>query len=405
MKSLLFNKFVFRLAMLALVMSFFNAGHVSAQIQEQVYQTDYAIDPGKEKELLIEIDNLTFFKNNEYDGDLIKGYTLPGFWLNAKAVYYPLKNIKLEAGIHTRYYYGTKRYPSYAYNDIGLWNPDSYQNGIRVLPFFRAHFALSERFDLVLGNIYGGANHRLIEPLYNPELNLTADPEMGVQLLYRSSLFDADMWANWESFIFRNDTHQEAFTFGFSSRLKYNDPKSRFHLYTPFQVLAQHRGGEIDTVTIASVQTFMNAAIGVGLDWNVNYGVLTKLTAELNALGYYQQAGELWPFDDGTAFHVGLGANLAGFRVKTGYWQGKNFISLFGIPYYGAVSMVDRTEIYKDPSTVYLGLEYSHSFGKGYALGVDVDIYQSKADGATNKSAFSAGVYFRVNPSFLLKRY
>lgn len=37
--------------------------------------------------------------------------------------------------------------------------------------------------DLILGNIYGGSNHGLIAPLYNPELNLTADPETGFQVL------------------------------------------------------------------------------------------------------------------------------------------------------------------------------------------------------------------------------
>lgn len=385
--------------------SFLITGSVFAQIQERVYQTDHKIDSDKKGELSIEIDNLTFFKNNEYDGDLMKGYTLPGLWLNGKAVYYPLENIKLETGVHTRYYSGTKRYPSFAYRDIAEWNPDSYQSGIRVLPFFRVQVALSTHFDLILGNIYGGANHRLIEPLYNPELNLTADPEFGAQLLYQSSWLDTDVWVNWESFIFKNDTHQEAFTFGLSSRFKYNDPQSLFHLYTPLQVLAQHRGGEIDTITTASVHTLMNAAVGLGMDWNINRSVLSKVTAELNAMGYYQQAGEIWPLDDGTAFHFALGANLSDFRVKTGYWQGKDFISLFGIPYYGSVSMVEKDIVYKNPSTVYLGVEYSRTFGKGYALGVDVDIYQNKADGSKSKSAFSAGVYFRVNPSFLLKKY
>lgn len=37
--------------------------------------------------------------------------------------------------------------------------------------------------DLILGNIYGGSNHGLIAPLYNPELNLTADPKTGFQVL------------------------------------------------------------------------------------------------------------------------------------------------------------------------------------------------------------------------------
>lgn len=378
---------------------------VKSQISKQVYEDNRTISPEKKGELAIEIDNVTFFKNNEYDGNIMKGYTLPGFWLNGKATYQPLENIRLEAGVHTLYYYGTKRYPAYAYLDIAKWNPDSYQSGVRILPFFRAHIAFSDHFDLILGNIYGGANHQLIEPLYNPELNLTSDPESGAQLLYKSKVFDADMWVNWQSFIFRNDTHQEAFTFGISSRIKYNNPQSKVHFYTPVQFLAQHRGGEIDTIQTGSVHTLMNAAVGVGMEWNPNYRILRKVTAEVNAMGYYQQAGNLWPVDDGKAWHASLAADLSDFRVKVGYWTGDDFISLFGIPYYGAASTVDAAHMYKNPSTIYAGFEYSYTFGKGYALGVDVDFYKPNADNISHKTAFSAGVYLRINPSFLLKKY
>lgn len=376
-----------------------------SQINERVFLEDSRIAPDEKGKLSIEIDNLTFFKNNEYDGDILKGYTLPGFWVNAKAVYYPLKNIKLEAGVHTRYYYGTKRYPSYAYHDIAEWNPDSYQSGIRILPIFRAHIALSDNFDLVLGNIYGASNHRLIEPLYNPELNLTADPEMGAQVLFNSRRFDADVWVNWESFIFRNDTHQEAFTFGVSSRVKYNAPNSNVHFYSPIQLLAQHRGGEIDTITTSSVHTLMNAAVGLGMEWNTNYKVFKKLSAELNLMGYYQQAGKLWPLEDGVAYHFAVGADLSDFRIKAGFWKGDDFISLFGIPYYGAVSTVNKDQVLGKPSTIYGGVEYSKTLGKGYALGIDLDVYRTESLELSQAISFSAGIYLRINPSFLLKKY
>ena len=87
-------------------------------------------------------------------------------------------------------------------------------------------------------------------------------------MLYDSRRFDLDVWVNWESFIFREDTHQEAFTVGLSGRYKLNDPDARFHFYAPVQGLAQHRGGEIDTIFTNSVQTLMNGAVGVGTVWN-----------------------------------------------------------------------------------------------------------------------------------------
>lgn len=66
----------------------------------------------------------------------MKGYSLPGFWIQPKAVFYPLGNIKLELGVHMLRYWGAKKYPSLAYQDIAEWKGDQYQHGFHVLPFF-----------------------------------------------------------------------------------------------------------------------------------------------------------------------------------------------------------------------------------------------------------------------------
>ena len=249
---------------------------LKAQIADRVYKTDYHIDPEKARELSVELDNISFFKDNEYTGKFTKGYSLPGLWVQGKAVYYPLRNIKLEAGVHMLIYHGANKYPSMAYQDIAYWKGDQYQKGVHVLPYFRAQMALSDHVNIVLGNIYGASNHNLIEPLYNPELNLTCDPEAGLQLLYDSKAFDLDVWVNWQSFIFREDVHQEAFTVGISSRLKYNDPASRFHFYTPVQGLVQHRGGEIDTIFNLVALLSAVGERNPQMAWNVNMGALNN---------------------------------------------------------------------------------------------------------------------------------
>ena len=249
---------------------------LKAQIADRVYKTDYHIDPEKARELSVELDNISFFKDNEYTGKFTKGYSLPGLWVQGKAVYYPLRNIKLEAGVHMLIYHGANKYPSMAYQDIAYWKGDQYQKGVHVLPYFRAQMALSDHVNIVLGNIYGASNHNLIEPLYNPELNLTCDPEAGLQLLYDSKAFDLDVWVNWQSFIFREDVHQEAFTVGISSRVKYNDPASRFHFYTPVQGLVQHRGGEIDTIFNLVALLSAVGERNPQMAWNVNMGALNN---------------------------------------------------------------------------------------------------------------------------------
>ena len=67
----------------------------------------------KKGELSVEFDNLSFFKDDEYTGSFMKGYTLPGLWLQAKAVYYPLEMLKLEAGVHLQRFWGGESLSEY----------------------------------------------------------------------------------------------------------------------------------------------------------------------------------------------------------------------------------------------------------------------------------------------------
>ena len=128
-----------------------------AQIPDRVFKTDFQIDPEKKGELSVEFDNLSFFKDDEYTGSFMKGYTLPGLWLQAKAVYYPLEMLKLEAGVHLQRFWGANRYPNMAYQDIAHWKGDQYQKGFHALPWFRAQVALSDHVNIVLGDLYGAA--------------------------------------------------------------------------------------------------------------------------------------------------------------------------------------------------------------------------------------------------------
>ena len=89
----------------------FAAVTAKAQLTDELYRSDYKIDKDNKGSLFIELDNLSFFKDNEYSGNVMKGYSLPGFWLQPKVVYYPLENIKLELGAHLLKYWGAQQYP------------------------------------------------------------------------------------------------------------------------------------------------------------------------------------------------------------------------------------------------------------------------------------------------------
>lgn len=412
------KRFVFDLCFLSAVVLFFFTGQiVRAQIADGIYRSDCRIDTLSAGRLSFEVDNISFFKNNEFNSTIQKGYTLPGFWLQLKTSYYPSDNLKLEAGIHSIWFWGTTRYPAFAYKEISTWNGQDYANNVHVLPYFRAHIALSKQVSVILGDIYGGSNHRLIEPLYNPELNLTSDPESGLQLLYNTDWIDFDMWVDWMTYIYKLDTKQEAFIAGNTIRFKANSEDAPLHAYFLLQGLAQHRGGEIDA-TNENVQTMMNGVAGIGFRRNINRNVLKYIDMEFDVAGYNCPKGQVSVPEKGSGLYAKLAFQLRNFNVRTSYWLCRDFITISGSPFYGAASTKIAGMLYKRPEMLYLGGDYIHPMKKGFSFGIKAEAYYflsgemySPQTGLSEPSAFgknanfSLGICLRINPSFLLKQY
>ena len=376
----------------------------------------------------LEIDALAFFKDNEFDGDVVKGYSLPGFRLQPRLTFTPLREVRLEAGLHATIFEGAGKYPAYVFHDIAHWKGNQYTSGAHVLPFFRAEARLGgptdarpdglpSRTTIVLGDIYGGAAHGLALPLYTPELTFTDDPEAGAQVIVERRRWTSDVWINWQSYIYEEDTHQEAFTVGWTQRTLLPHGFS-----LPVQIVVQHRGGEQDLPELdLGVQTIANGAAGVGYEWrrtptsvdgfklNFQPGVVTSVRCEALALAAYQQSGHLWPFDAGTAFWTSASVDWAcGLRAKAGlFCAPKDFCSLYGSPFFGTVSVKVPGKYFDGATTGYWDVEYSRTFtARGrwtsglYTLGAKVDGYVTRG-----RAPFSFGVYLRATPSFVLKRF
>ena len=389
---------------------------VSVHIDSLLFENSHRIDSASCGELRLNFDALCFFRDNEYKGCLSKGYTLPGYRLQPTVSYQPLKNLRVEVGVSMLHYWGANKYPNLNYSDIATWKGDQTQTGFHLLPFFNVQLAVSRNFNLILGNIYGGANHRLIEPLYNQENALSADPEMGVQMQWQTKPLDFDVWVNWESFIFDKDTHQEAFTFGLSTRFKANRPERRTHVYFPLQVVMQHRGGEINPdAEQRQVKTWMNAAAGVGVTIHTDNSILTRLNAEADVAYYRQMTGALLPFDNGKGLYLKAEADIRRFCLRGAYWDSSKFISIFGNPLYGSVGIHNSDFQMQRNRTVCAQLSYAQELGKGFSWGVQADVFNTlptddfvvgdKVYNNNNKVSLAAGIYLRVKPSFLLKKF
>lgn len=373
-----------------------------------------APDTAQVGELRLNVGATLFFRDNEFSNPMIKGYTLPGFRLNPTLSYAPTPNINVELGAYMLRFWGADSYPNLAYSDIAYWSGDQKKaKGLHTLPFFRVSYTKGG-LGVVLGNLYGGYHHRLLQPLYAGELNLTADPEAGAQLIYTNKWLDADVWINWESFIYKNDEHQEAFTFGISSRLKYNNEHSRLHVYSPVQAIFQHRGGEIDTITTNSVQTNMNLAAGLGARYDINHRAIHSAAIEADALLYNQQKGKLYPFQRGWALFVHGQLDVAKVKCRVGYYRSHRFLTLFGYPFYGDMSVSDPGLTFDDRQLLTAGFSYVWEPAPGYSLGFNAEIYRHLAadgtiGGVTSRygpsTGFAGALFLRLSPSFLLKKF
>ena len=384
---------------------------------EALYCADtLTMDARSKGELRLVLDNMLFLRDNEYEGHLTKGYTLPGYWMAPKLSWQALEGLRVEAGVHMLHYWGARKYPNINYSGLPGISDDN-QSGFHCVPIFSAALCPVPSLLVVVGTLQGKGRHALAEPLYNEELNLTADPEAGVQVVWDTRPFKIDTWINWESFIFNDDDEQEKFTYGASILFRPSRRKAHTQWYIPLQALFQHRGGEVNTeADNRQVRTWLNAAAGVETVVPLRSRLPVSLNFEALAVYYNQLSGNALRFDNGHGFYFKAGAQISDVALSAGYWQCHDFISLLGNPHFGAISIYEEELALLNPSMVTGHAEYVHQLGKGFAWGLHADIFavlpcdmlNSDTQERTHepsKLSYSFGICFRISPSFLLKQF
>ncbi|MDR3218876.1 MAG: hypothetical protein LBU22_07845 [Dysgonamonadaceae bacterium] len=384
--------------------------------RETLFTDDFSIRPNEEGSLRLSIDNTSFLKNNEFDGDIQKGYTLPGFRFSPRLVYTPISFVRLEAGLTLLRYWGTDKYPQSVYQRIPDWKTERYQYGFHLRPFFRAQIQPHNNLSIVFGNVFGGANHKLIDPLYDAELNYTADPELGAQMIYNSKIAHVDAWVDWKRFIFKNDTHNETVTVGISSCLHLLNPQQQgFYMGIPVQVLLTHQGGELDIVqdTIFSVA---NGSAGLRFGFNFGESVVESLQLDVMGLGanLFFSDKDAFPFTKGWAFYSGLKVKFKYLQANMNFWRSGNFVNIMGNPVFGNLSTTIEGRTFPRTMVLNPGLKYEQTFDKAYHLGIDAEIFynprlyayyrNSDPIQITKSFSWSTGLYLRINPSIILKK-
>lgn len=401
-KLLIFSTIVLLLFLIGISKAF-------AQYKGSFYN-NYNLDSNKIGLLYLDIDDINFFKNNEFLGEKISGYTLPGFILKPKLSLQLSKKINIEAGFNLLHFWGADKYPSsYYYSTIAEWETKNYQDVFHVNLIFTAQIELAKNLHLVLGSFHKNNNHNLITPLYNNEINIGSDPESGIQLLYNSEYFSLDSWLNWHHFMFKNNAEQESFTFCLSTLSKILNT-DKLELYIPIQWVVRHYGGEIDTTPNMKTETYMNMDIGLGVKYKIDKKYIKSYGFDINYAIYNSNCNSTLKKGYGIFPRIFMENN--DYRFNLGYWVSENFLPILGSAHFGNISTKIPDLIFNKMSMIYSSIEYTYKYHKNYSLGFDIEYYHYlpysynvsniEYKNKIGKNSFSIGLYLRLNPRFKL---
>lgn len=353
-----------------------------AQINES-YKYAYAdFDTSATDKLYFRLEINNFVKNNEYFGQYTQGRTLPGYSVQPSMMYYVGKKVRLKIGAHFLKYNGNKDFSE-------------------VFPVVSAHVKLAKGWDMILGNIRGNVQHRLIEPMFNPELLYLKPDESGIQFYYSSPKLWFDAWVDWEQFIFKGDSIPEMFTSGLSLDYKLTNPQSAINVSIPVQLTTFHLGGQISDYKTESYSLF-NAVTGFKVSRNLGNGFFKSIALQTYLLTFSELTESLGlPFKDGRAIYpLGLLTYKHG-EFMLGYWRSEDYFAPKGSPLFWSISD-HRADVYaKNRSIVTSKFTYNKTILKKVKLMGQAATYY---DVDAGRLEYSYGVSLMFTPNFFIAK-
>lgn len=361
------KKAVFILFLMISVTAFGQLNNRSFEQRMTVAETD----SGK---LFLGLNFLGFGKNNEYFDTTVDGYTLFGYQLNPYLSYHIARNVRLDAGMYVQKDFGNDDYSE-------------------IQPTLSLKVT-KRNFNFIFGTLEGSLNHRLIEPLYDFERVLNNRLENGIQVLWMKEDLFLDAWIDWQNMIYFNDTEPERFTGG----LSFNKSLFRnngFHIDLPVQALANHQGGQIDTVD-NPVRTVYNGAIGLTFEGE-SAGFVRGWGLKSYVAGY---RGEDLPYEDGFGFFMNpYITTKIGLTVMGSYWRGNEFLTVQGGDLYPSINAKYPTRIDEVRDFFMIRLLYDLKITDGLILSARAEpFYDTYAEALE----YSFGLYLNFSDRFFL---
>lgn len=332
-------------------------------------------------DLRLALNAFTFFKDNEYFNKIVDGYTLFGTQLNPQLVYYPVKDLRLEAGV-------------LLWKDFG--NPQLKQ----VRPTYRATWT-KNKHQFTLGNIRPNLQHGYIEPLFNFERVMLNPLEEGLQYRYLGNRLFMDVWVDWQRQQYRYSNYQEEIAGGLSSRYRISSNNSNWQVAVPFQFTATHHGGQIDTLN-KPLQTLFNEAVGIEARRSFTGAKMQALRFNGYVLGFQDHSFTFQlPYKQGRALYLNGTLETRYVDLMLSYWQGSRFVSPLGGDLYQSVSRTVSNPDFTDKNRQLLFVRLLRDFRVSDAAALTVRV-EPVYDFNAQLLDFSFGVYLNFRQEWLL---
>ncbi len=353
-----------------------------AQYGNRIYIVETGIAKADSQQLFLRFRNATFINNKEFFNPYQPGYTLIGYYARPVLEYHPGPNTRLRAGAHLLKYTGMGKFSS-------------------LIPVFSFEHSFLPGFDMVFGSLYGSLNHGMVEPLFSFERVFTHHHESGLQFLIDRGIFRADIWVDWETFIFTGDPFQEEFTAGLSSWVVLSGKENRLQVELPLQLLAVHKGGQIDN-SDERMQNIVNYAAGIHADLHLDHNFFRTIGFRGYLTFFHDLSNELqYPYRDGRGIYPNLHLDCRWFELGAGYWRGHRFIAPRGEPLFQSISQVDP-ELRADRRELYTSkIIFDRKLLRGINMGIRFEVYY---DPVLNDLDHTGGLHIMIDERFFLTR-
>ena len=328
------------------------------------------------------VNTFGFLRHKAYNNTITDGYSLFGYQMNPYIAWQPGSRFRLDAGV-------------YLLRDFGT-------NGFReISPTFS--FTYEEPgFQMILGNLDGALNHRLIEPFQNFERVIDRRQETGLQFLVENDRIFWDTWLDWRNTALPGSNQKESVFAGTSAFIAFSQDAD-YTFGVPIQVTAQHFGARLDTTGIPA-RTLLNYAIGASLAWNGGDNTFMKLVKFEPYLAFYRTLGtSMLPLESGEGYYLNFSADNRAFDFMISYWFGQDFYSSEGGYLFSSIGNKWDVPSHIENKRELLFLRFYKDIKVEEGLIISFR-FEPYFDLQNQFLEYAGGLYFSYRPTFLIAK-